>query len=76
MSAEIIQFGSPNAPARRPFRRRAIKPKAEKDSIRFAFDGELYEAEFYGSNVDRVYAIQSDQRERRTGNEVLAFGRL
>jgi hypothetical protein len=64
MSAEIIQFGKrerrmPDAilPRRARAGRRSIVQHTET-SIRFVFDGELYEAHFCDENIQRICLLQ------------------
>jgi hypothetical protein len=60
MSAEIIQFGKSerrvSAPTLRASETRALP--TEKTSVRFIFDNELLEVDFYGDDVERVCAVQ------------------
>jgi hypothetical protein len=62
MTAEIIQFGkSQSATVRRqvtsPAARQQRRAPRVSEKVRFAFEGDLYEANFSGNNMQSVYAI-------------------
>ena len=55
MSAQIIQFGNSAAvPPPRPHR---VRRHIEKTNVRFVLDGELYEVEFYDTDVQHVWTV-------------------
>lgn len=69
MSAEIIQLGKvTTAPQRRAYKQtRVAKRHDEKSTVRFTFEGDLYEAEFCGADLLHIFRI--DYRISASGVE-------